>query len=141
MLGTTAVFFCRDLFLGFIGPLASWDLDGDGLAGGTGILQFDTLTLTPLANTTVVGRVFASEMRALGGAETSATMDTPLPGVTITVDGKEESIRAVTDRFPCGNGVHCHTRASLRSAQHPFPKNLEIYFYSTIETQIQFIAR
>jgi hypothetical protein len=66
------------------------DLDGDGLPGGTAVLRFETTSTAPLANTAVVGRVLASEPGP-GGA------DVPLPGVTITVDGQEETLRAVTD--------------------------------------------
>ena len=66
------------------------DLDGDGQAGGAAVLRFETVSTAPLANTAVVGRVLASEPGP-GGA------DVPLPGVTITVDGMEETLRAVTD--------------------------------------------
>lgn len=66
------------------------DLDGDGQPGGTAVLRFETTSTAPLANTAVVGRVLASEPGP-GGA------DVPLPGVTITVDGQEETLRAVTD--------------------------------------------
>jgi hypothetical protein len=66
------------------------DLDGDGLPGGTAVLRFETANTAPLANTAITGRVLASEPGP-GGA------DVPLPGVTITVDGREESLRTVTD--------------------------------------------
>ncbi len=39
------------------------DPDGDGQPGGTRTLEFDTLSLTAVANTAVVGRVFASELQ------------------------------------------------------------------------------
>ncbi|HET7435886.1 MAG TPA: kelch repeat-containing protein [Thermoanaerobaculia bacterium] len=70
------------------------DADGDGLAGGTLQLEFDTLSLTTLPNTKVCGRVFASQL-APGNALTSVNV--PLAGVTITVDGLEETLRTTTD--------------------------------------------
>jgi hypothetical protein len=94
------------------------DTDGDGVAGGTFITTFDTLTITPVAGTAISGRVFASE-GAVGGA------DTPLAGVTITVDGAEETLRCVTDAQgnftlnPCPSGsffVHIDGRTSSQSA-------------------------
>ncbi len=66
------------------------DLDGDGVAGGSYYLTFDTLSVTPVLATAISGKVFASE-RGSGGAEV------PLAGVTITVDGAEQEIRTVTD--------------------------------------------
>lgn len=66
------------------------DLDGDGQAGGDLVVMFDTVNTATLPNTAVIGRVLASE-HGPGG------VDVPLPGVTITVDGQEESLRAVTD--------------------------------------------
>ncbi len=65
------------------------DVDNDGNAGGVKTLAFDTLTLTTLPNTSVCGRVFASEVA--DGA------NTPLQGATITVDGMENSLRTTTD--------------------------------------------
>ena len=76
------------------------DADGDGLAGGTVTIDFDTLSLTTLPNTRVCGRVFASEL-VPGDAGTS--LNVPLSGVTITVDGMEDTLRAVTD----GMGDFC----------------------------------
>lgn len=67
------------------------DADGDGVPGGVGWIEFDTLSLTPVGNTAVVGRVFASELVA------GQAVNTPLAGVAITVDGAEETLRAVTD--------------------------------------------
>ncbi|MBK9140762.1 MAG: hypothetical protein IPM17_18745 [Verrucomicrobia bacterium] len=66
------------------------DLDSDGQPGGAALLRFETTSTAPLANTAIVGRVLASEPGP-GGA------DVPLPGVTITVDGQEETLRTVTD--------------------------------------------
>ena len=37
------------------------DVDGDGTAGGTASIEFDTLPLTTVPGTMVTGRVFASE--------------------------------------------------------------------------------
>lgn len=66
------------------------DADGDGAEGGVGVLEFETLGTIALPGTAVVGRVFASEPAPDG-------TDLPLAGVTITVDGAEESVRTVTD--------------------------------------------
>lgn len=67
------------------------DADGDGAPGGLGLIHFDTLSVTPVGNTAVIGRVFASEMIQ------GLSLNQPLAGVTITVDGAEETLRAVTD--------------------------------------------
>lgn len=66
------------------------DADGDGVAGGTALVDFDTLTLTTLPGTAAVGRVFASQLGDGG-------VNTPLAGVTVTVDGMENTLRTVTD--------------------------------------------
>lgn len=70
------------------------DLDGDGTAGGDGVIEFETVSLTPVARTAVIGRVFASQ---LATGEVGGSVNRPLAGVTITVDGQEETLRAVTD--------------------------------------------
>ncbi|MBL9176289.1 MAG: hypothetical protein JNL10_22290 [Verrucomicrobiales bacterium] len=67
------------------------DADADGLPGGVGIADFETTSTTPVAGTVLRGRVFASEVVAGTGA------NRPLEGVTITVDGHEETLRATTD--------------------------------------------
>ena len=67
------------------------DADGDGEPGGLGQIEFDTVSVTPVGTTGVVGRVFASEL------VNGLALNRPLAGVTITVDGAEESLRAVTD--------------------------------------------
>jgi hypothetical protein len=60
------------------------------------IFSFQTLSLSPLPNTVVIGTVYASEL--VPGPDTGTnTVDRPLAGVTITVDGMEQSLRAVTD--------------------------------------------
>jgi hypothetical protein len=70
------------------------DADGDGRPGGRLVLTFTTASLTPVAGTAVIGRVFASE--PVPGPNGTFT-NHPLAGVTITVDGAEETLRAVTD--------------------------------------------
>jgi RHS repeat-associated protein len=72
------------------------DADGDGSPGGVARIDFDTLSLTTLPGTTVCGRVFASE---LAQGDDGASVNVPLEGVTITVDGMEEELFAVTDQF------------------------------------------
>ncbi len=71
------------------------DLDGDGQPGGRRVIDFDTLTITPLAGTAVIGNVFASD--PVPGTNATNFINRPLPGVTITVDGMEETLRTVTD--------------------------------------------
>ncbi|MEO8428278.1 MAG: Ig-like domain-containing protein, partial [Verrucomicrobiota bacterium] len=72
------------------------DADGDGQSGGSEVIAFDTLSLTPLTGTAVVGRVFASELMPGGDTGTNA-VNRPLEGVTITVDGREQDLRTTTD--------------------------------------------
>ena len=72
------------------------DLDGDGEAGGSTTIDFDTLSITPVEGTTVVGRIFASEL-APGDEGETTSVNRPLAGVTITVDGAESTLRTVTD--------------------------------------------
>lgn len=69
------------------------DADGDGAPGGFGELDFDTLGITPLPTTAVIGRVYDSE--PMTGPVLSTNR--PLAGVTITVDGAEETLRTTTD--------------------------------------------
>ncbi|HKQ39599.1 MAG TPA: Ig-like domain-containing protein, partial [Verrucomicrobiae bacterium] len=73
----------------------SVDFDGDGRPGGTRVIDFDTLTITPVAGTAVIGNVFASD--PVQGTNSTNFINRPLRGVTITVDGMEETLRAVTD--------------------------------------------
>ncbi len=70
------------------------DADGDEEPGGVKIFDFDTLTLTSTPDTIVVGRIFASELDDDGDG---GSINEPLAGVTITVDGMEGTLRAVTD--------------------------------------------
>jgi RHS repeat-associated protein len=72
------------------------DADTDGVAGGVAFIDFDTLSLTSLPGTAVCGRVFASELKP---GDTGTSVNVPLQGVTITVDGMEDTMRAVTDQF------------------------------------------
>ncbi|MBN9693481.1 MAG: Ig-like domain-containing protein [Verrucomicrobia bacterium] len=65
------------------------DLDGDGTAGGSFVLTYETANTARLAGTSISGRVLASEKGA-GGA------DVPLVGVTISVDGQEETLRTTS---------------------------------------------
>ncbi|MBX3747102.1 MAG: Ig-like domain-containing protein [Verrucomicrobiae bacterium] len=65
-------------------------LRGDGMVGGVLDLTFTTLNSTPVGDTAIVGWVLDSEPNPNG-------TDRPLAGVTITVDGREELLRAVTD--------------------------------------------
>lgn len=75
---------------------AAIDANGDGLAGGLRVIEFNTFGTAPIANTAVIGRVFASELVA--GPDTGASaINRPLEGVTITVDGAEETLRTTTD--------------------------------------------
>ena len=60
-------------------------------------LDFETLSLTPIENTSVSGRVFASQVKLAPNGTTNEVLDTPLQGVTITVDGQEQTLRVVTD--------------------------------------------
>lgn len=82
-----------------VGLIDQWnrlvDVDGDGQPGGRALIDFDTLATTPLADTAVSGTVYASE--PVPGTNATNFINRPLAGVTITVDGAEESLRAVTD--------------------------------------------
>lgn len=72
------------------------DADGDDLPGGTLSLSYNTFSSSGIPRTGVVGRVFASEL--VPGADTGTNaVNRPLEGVTITVDGAEETLRTTTD--------------------------------------------
>jgi RHS repeat-associated protein len=75
------------------------DADGDGLPGGSMMVEFETLSQTPLADTLVCGRVFASQLATNSANGTNLSVSTPLAGVTVTADGLEDRVRAVTDQF------------------------------------------
>lgn len=70
------------------------DPDGDGVAGGVGTIDFETLGIAPVPQTAVTGRVMASDPVADGNG---GVTNRPLQNVTITVDGAEESLRTTTD--------------------------------------------
>ena len=70
------------------------DADRDGRAGGLDFIEFETLALASLPGTAVCGRVFASE---LGRGDNGMSVNVPLGGVRISVDGMEGDIFAVTD--------------------------------------------
>lgn len=70
------------------------DADGDGQPGGQLVFEFDTSGIAPVPGTAVIGSVFATDPSSDGrGSFTNR----PLAGVTITVDGAEETLRTVTD--------------------------------------------
>jgi hypothetical protein len=71
------------------------DLDGDGAPGGAMVVDFDTLSITPLTGTAVIGQVLASDQ--VPGTNTTNFVNRPLEGVTVSVDGAEETLRTVTD--------------------------------------------
>ncbi|MBX3744059.1 MAG: Ig-like domain-containing protein [Verrucomicrobiae bacterium] len=98
------------------------DADGDGVPGGEARFWFDTLNLTAIAGTAVVGNVYAAEPET--GADGSSR-NRPLAGVTVSVDGREQDLRAVTDAqgffrlqpVPAGRFfVHIDGRTALDSA-------------------------
>ena len=72
---------------------AKIDLSGSGLKGGSATIEFTTLSLAVVPGTSVCGRVLASE---LGQEPDGTTIDKPLLGATITVDGLEETLRTTT---------------------------------------------
>lgn len=71
------------------------DPDGDGHPGGMATVTFQTFGSTPLTGTAVIGHVYASEL--MPGMDNASTTNRPLAGVTITVDGQEQTLRTVTD--------------------------------------------
>jgi hypothetical protein len=94
------------------------DADGDGIPGGRATWDFSTVGTLPAANTAVRGHVFASERNPDGS-------NRPLQGVTVTVDGAEETLRATSDAQgyfelnPCPAGrffVHVDGRTAAGSA-------------------------
>lgn len=93
------------------------DADGDGQPGGVGTVTFDTLATEAIGDTGVEGHVYASERNAQGGNQ-------PLVGVVVTVDGREETLRTLTDvqgffrLSPCPAGrffVHVDGRTAVGS--------------------------
>ena len=67
------------------------DGDGDAVGGGVKAFDFDTLGITPLTGTGVTGRVFGIDV-----GTNNALSTRPLAGVTITVDGAEQTLRTTT---------------------------------------------
>ena len=72
------------------------DLDRDGKPGGNAVIDFETLGITALSNTAVIGRVFASDF-ATGADGKQTSVNRPLGSVIITVDGAEQTLRTFTD--------------------------------------------
>jgi hypothetical protein len=75
------------------------DADGNDVPGGLLAIDFDTVSQTLIPNTIVSGRVFASELAVRTNGATNLSINIPLAGVIITVDGLEETVRATTDQF------------------------------------------
>lgn len=78
------------LMLDWVGRLV--DADSDGIPGGVRSFEFDTTSITPFAGTKVSGRVFASEL-----APGSGSINVPLEGARVSVDGAESTLFALTD--------------------------------------------
>jgi len=79
----------------FIGrPL---DPDGNGVAGGEKLVDFDTSSTTPVEGTAIIGHVFASHQVLSKGNNTTNFVNQPLANVQITVDGMEQTMRTFTD--------------------------------------------
>jgi hypothetical protein len=72
------------------------DADRDGEAGGDLEFFFDTLNTVSFANTAVCGRVFASQ---LAPGNDSESVNVPLGGVKVSVDGQEDTLFTFTDEF------------------------------------------
>ncbi|WP_170062577.1 VCBS domain-containing protein [Roseovarius mucosus] len=66
------------------------DADGDGIAGGTRITDFETVSVTPVPDTNIEGFIFDSNRRGPDGE------DIPLEGVVVSVVGLP-GVFAVTD--------------------------------------------
>jgi hypothetical protein len=69
------------------------DADGNGSPGGIGTVEFTTLAIGTIPNTAVVGHVYAAEKALVNGVPT----DVPLQGVTVFLDGKENTVFTTTD--------------------------------------------
>jgi hypothetical protein len=67
------------------------DVFGDGVAGGRATYYFDTLSISPLPNVGIAGTVFGVQVGL-----NNAASKVPLAGVTITVNGAEETLRTTT---------------------------------------------
>lgn len=71
------------------------DADGDGQPGGLYLASFDTVSITPIAQTAVLGRIFRSDL-APGELNATNVIERPLQGVIVEVIGAEESLRTTT---------------------------------------------
>ena len=74
------------------------DMTGTGQPGGVATVDFDTLSLTAIPNTSVYGRVFASTLQPVAGS-TNQFVRRPPSVAAITVDGMEQTMRVVSDQF------------------------------------------
>jgi len=83
-----------DAFAGMLGTKV--DVKGNGIPGGTGFVEFDTASISAISGTAIIGTVYASELVPDPNNLTNS-VNVPLAGVTITVDGAEETLRTVTD--------------------------------------------
>ncbi|MGE4181467.1 MAG: Ig-like domain-containing protein [Limisphaerales bacterium] len=101
------------------------DLDGDGRPGGYADIDFDTVSITPIAGTAISGRVFRSDTPE-GELNPTNVVETPLPGVQIEVIGAEENLRTKTDAMgnftlePCPVG-RFFVRIDGRTATNGLP--------------------
>ncbi len=108
-----------DLLLDSYGRLV--DADADGVPGGARAFEFETTSITPFPGTRVIGRVFASELAPGGGS-----INVPLQGVRVSVDGAESTLFALTnangdftlDPAPAGR-IFVHIDG--RTATNPVP--------------------
>lgn len=74
------------------------DVRGHGVAGGEISYFFDTLSLASVAGTSVHGRVFASEVLPPDKTRLNS-VNRPLKGVTIYVEGAEDTLLTTTDEM------------------------------------------
>lgn len=95
------------------------DADGNNSPGGTRVLAFDTVGVAPVPGTAVTGHVYAAEKSA-------GEANVPLEGITITVDGAEETLRTATDATgffvldPAPGGTLLRSRGWPDGAYYPF---------------------
>lgn len=71
------------------------DGDGDGQPGGRYVTSFDTVSITPIAQTAVLGRIFRSDL-APGDLSATNVIERPLHGVIVEVIGAEETLRTTS---------------------------------------------
>ncbi|MCC6234253.1 MAG: hypothetical protein IT580_16535, partial [Verrucomicrobiales bacterium] len=100
------------------------DSDADGTPGGMVVWNFETVSVTPVFGTSVVGRVFASDPLDDGRG---GVTNRPLAGVTISVDGAEETLRTLTapdgsfTLAPCPAGAFFVTVDGRTAADSAWP--------------------